>query len=1016
MKVKKLCLLFLVFCAVHWNMSAQTREISGQVNSTEDGSTLPGVSIYVKDGKAGTTTDIDGKYKLAVPDSVKTLVFSLVGMQTQEIKLGASNVIDVRMSPAASELKEVVVAALGIEKKARGVTYASQEISGKEVSEVKEVNMINSLAGKSAGVVITRGSGGVGSSSKVVLRGNKSIQGNNEVLYVIDGIPMNNAVGGQPASLFDGFDGGDAISNINPDDIESFNVLKGASAAALYGSQAANGVIIITTKKGKDGKAKVRVSNNTSFENAISLPQLQSTYGVEKDSANFWSPSWGASGKGTGANRVKDFFNTGVNTINSVSISNGNEKGSFFASYANTKASGIMPDNKLGKHNVNLRGSTTLMNDKLQLDASVKYVNQTIANRPSGGYYLNPLVGLYLFPSGKDFSQYNASSFETMDVNNQPVKNWFTGGFNESGVSFESPYWVVKRNTNSLVRNRTISAFSAQYSILDWLKVQGRLSLDRTTDKTEQKLYGGSDDKLVTANGEYSTQTANSNQVYTDLMVSANKKISEDLALIGALGTSMMTTKNNGTRLSSYTSLGNIIHSGLFYQNNFSAQNLKPGFDHREYETTQMNQAFFATAQVGYKNMLFVDFTARNEWASTLPNATKSPFFYPSIGLSYILTESIGASDALTFMKLRATYAKVGNALPFGVANANPPYQIKVDGTILNHSALPLGTLVPEMTKSTELGFDARLFKDHVSINFTYYNSLSTDQLFTITAPAGAGSEFYYVNGGDIRNKGFELVAAYKTGDISGFSWETAVNMSKNVNKVEKLSDKLETDEVVISSYTQTKIYQLVVKQGGSYGDMYGTVFDTDESGKIKKDANGRPLQKAGFDNYLGNPNPKLLLGWSNTFAYNNLYFKFLIDCRFGGQVMSSTEAMLDSYGLSQRSADARAAGKVTVKETDFDPKTFYSNAGGLSPVGEQYVYDATNVRMREMALGYKITTIKGLGELNFALVGRNMFFLMKKAPFDPDASLSAGNGLQGLNAFSLPTTRSLGFSVSLSF
>ncbi len=1013
MKVKKLYLLFLIFCSMHWSVSGQTREISGQVSSTEDGSSLPGVSVYTKSGKAATVTDVDGRYKISLADSVKSLVFALVGMETKEITIGASLVIDVKLSPVANNLNEVVVGALGVEKKARGLTYATQEISGKEISEVKEVNMINSLAGKSAGVLVTRGAGGVGSSSKVVLRGNKSIQGNNQVLYVIDGIPMNNAVGSQPATLYDAYDGGDAISNLNPDDIETINVLKGASAAALYGSQAANGVIVITTKKGKDGKAKIKYSNNTSFEQAMLVPEIQNKYGLTTP-GQAYSESWGAASSSASNAHVKDFFKTGVNNINSISISNGNDKSSFFLSYANTKASGIVPENKLDKHNVNFRGTTSLLNDKLQLDASIKYINQNIANRPTGGYYLNPLVGLYLFPVGMDFSKYGKNNFETFDASGYPVQNWLE--FPNEGYSAQNPYWIVNRNPNSLNRNRTISAFSAQYNVLSWLKVQARLNLDRTSDHSEQKLYASTDKILASKNGEYTSQRSNSNQVYSDFIVNMNKQLNEDISVLAAIGTSIMQTNNEGTRMSSYNALGNNIASGLFYQNNFSAQNFKPGFDHREFLTTQFTQAVFATAQLGYKNTVFLDVTARNEWASTIPDARKNPFFYPSVGLSYVLTENIQTNSVLSFAKLRTTYAAVGNALPFGSSNANPPYQIKPDGTILPVNALPLGNLVPEQTKSIEAGFDARFFKDHVSVNFTYYNLLSSNQLFTIIAPPGSGAQFYYINGGDIRNKGFELVAGYKTGDMNGFSWETNINTSRNTNQVIKLSDQLETDQVVVTDYTQTKIYQLVVKEGGSYGDMYGSAFERDGSGNIVKGANGKPVVAQGQDHFLGNPNPKLLMGWGNTLNYKGLAFKFLIDCRFGGKVISMTDAVLDQKGLSQRTADARDAGSITVGGTSFDPKTFYTSVGGVSPVSEQYVYDATNIRMREMSLGYTISTIKGLGDVTLSFVGRNLFFFVNKAPFDPDASLSAGNGLQGLHAFTMPTTRSYGFHLSLSF
>ena len=1027
--MKKLFSPYVLFltCILHWNVYGQSKEITGTVTSTEDGSTLPGVAVYVKGSTGGTATQIDGTYKIKVVDTDVALVFSMMGMQTQEVPIGSSLVIDVKLEPAKTNLKEIVVGALGIEKKARGLTYATQEIDAKEMTEVKEVNFVNSLSGKAAGVVVTRGAAGVGSSSKVILRGNKSIMGNNQALYVIDGIPMNNAIGGQPVDLYTTYDGGDAISNLNPDDIENVNILKGAAAAALYGSQAANGVIIVTTKKGKDG-AKINFSSSTTFENAIALPKIQNRYGLTPpDPAAPYKPtdyvdSWGGGGN-YAASPVKDFFKTGTNYINSISISDGNEHSSFFVSYANTKANGIVPENKLTKHNANLRGSTKLLNEKLTLDGSVKLVSQTVENRPNGGYYFNPLIGLYLFPTGKDYAQYDKDHYETYDIYGVPQQNWFTNIPND-GYSSQNPYWIINRNPNTLKRNRSISAFSAQYAITDWFKLQARVNYDRTADDYEHKIYATSDPIFTSKNGEFTKNAFNYSQVYSDFIASINKNLSETVTLQAAIGTSVTRNKNSSVSISSYLAANpgsllnpfTILRSGMYYPNYFSADNLKSGFYHGESEIEQLNQAVFATATLGLKNMLFLDLTGRNEWSSTIPNPRKNPFFYPSVGLSYVLTESIHPTDILSFAKLRATYAQVGNALPFGVANPNPPFSIKPDGVVNPTLAKPLGDLVPERTSSIEFGFDTRFFKDHLSINFTYYNSLTKDQLFTIIAPPGSGTQLYYVNGGDINNKGFELNASYRTSVKNGFYWETGVNASKNTNKVIKLSDKLDGDQVVISALSQTKIYQLVVKKDGSYGDMYGTIFKRDDAGNIVKDGKGKPVVATGQDHYLGNANPKLLLGWSNTFNYKGIALKLLIDGRFGGEVASVTDALLDSKGLSERTADARDANYITVGGTTFNPKDFYTVAGGSNPIGEQYIYDATNIRLREASLGYTFPKIKKVGTITFAVVGRNLFFILNKAPFDPDSSISAGNGLQGLHAFNMPTTRSIGFNLNLKF
>jgi len=1011
-KTKKLLGLFAFFLTLLFQQSglAQTREITGTVTSTEDASAIPGVSVLVKGTSIGTSTLADGTYKLQVPDTAKTLRFSFIGMIAQEIQLGSSNVVNVQLASDAEQLKDVVVTALGIQKKARSLTYSTQEVSGNELSEVKDVNMMNSLTGKSAGVVISKGGSGVGSSSKVVLRGNKSIMGNNEPLYVIDGVPMSPASGTQAVSLYDGFDAGDAISNLNPDDIESMNVLKGASAAALYGSAAANGVIIINTKKGVAGTAgssKINYSSTATFEKATGLPEIQGKYGQKIQNKS--SDSWGASGASANT-AAKDFFNTGANFINSIALSNGTEQTQFYISYANTKANGIIPTNELKKHNLNFRGTTKMLNDKLTLDAGINYINQNIANRPQVGFYLNPLVGLYLFPTGdsKGFASYETFEADTNKDGNMD-QNWqYMDGI---GYSSQNPYWVINRNTNSLKRNRYISAVSAQYSFTDWLKLQGRVTYDRSADVYEQKVYASTDKTIASANGEYTKQNLNLSQLYSDLILTLNKDLSTNVSLLGAVGASNVMNRNENLRFSSYSQ-----RTGLYYMNVFSLQNMKGDFDKIESLTKAQNQAFFATAQIGFNNSLFIDVTGRNEKASTLPQ-NKNSFFYPSLGASYILSDAIGTSDALSFLKLRASYSQVGNALPFGVADPNPPYGIANNGSIIPRNAIALGELIPERTSSFEFGFDSRFFKDHLTLDFTYYSATSKNQLFTILAPAGSGAKFYFVNGGDIKNSGIELVLGYKIISSEKFSWISSINMSKNKNEVLKLSEDLENDQVVITDYTQTKIYQTIVKTGGSYGDIWGTIYERDGSGNIKKDATTGAPVIAKKDTVLGNPNPKMLLGWSNSFKIQGLQFKFLVDARFGGNVVSYTDAILDAKGLSQRTATARDEGKVVIDGTTFDkPELFYTTIGNAA-LTEQYIYDATNIRMREISIGYTFTKIvKGVDRLTIALVGRNLFFISNKAPFDPEIAISSGNGLQGLNAFNLPSTRTLGFNVSIAF
>lgn len=983
--------------------------VTGQVTDAANNNIpIAGVNISEKGTTNGTITDANGNYSLTVSDSKAVLLFSFIGYIQREINVDGKSNVSITMTEDVTALGEIVVTALGIKKSARSLTYSTQQVNGDELTGDKQINMINSLAGKSAGVVITQSASGLGGSAKVLLRGNKSMLGNNQPLYVIDGIPMNNVIGSQPGDLYGGYDGGDAISNLNPDDIESLNILKGASAAALYGSTAANGVILITTKKGKAGIAKVMVSSTTTFENPIVLPKIQNTYGQEIEGVSI--SSWGAKSSKASNAHIKDFFNTGKNYINSISITNGNDVNQFYVSYANTTATGIVPNNSLDKNNLSFKGTSKMWKNKLTIDAGVDYMNQKVKNRPTGGFYWNPILSTYLFPVGDKFSQYK--TFEKPGA--PPQQNWpyLT---NESGLSSQNPYWIQNRNTNVLERNRLTSTVSANYSIFNWLKFQARMSYDRTTDDYEQDIYATSDNILTNNNGEMVMTNNLSSQMYTDYMLSLNKEI-DAFTINATLGESNTWSKSTALHLNTNVDInGSNIKIGLAVPNVFTMENMNPGVARWQSLQEAYSQALFATGQFGYKNMLFLDVTGRTEWSSTSTDPTK-PFFYPSAGLSYVLTETTGVNDILSFAKLRTSYSEVGNALP---ANTGGSYHFpNTEGGVFLPDVKAGEPLKPERTKSVEAGIDIRLLQNSVSMEFTFYNAVSGNQLFKIAAPAGFGAPFEYLMGGAIRNRGIEAVVGYKLPTIRGFSWESSVNMSANKNTVVSLSDKISSNYIVLNTTAQTKIYELDVPKGGSYGDFFGLGFKRDENGNIVKDATTGSVVRSDDNRiFLGNPNPKFLAGWSNTFKFKGLALKVLIDGRFGGKVVSLTQSLVDFKGLSQRSADARDNSAFTVGGTAFDARKFYSSVGGLNPVTEQYVYDATNIRMREMSLSYSIPKLfKGIDVLSVSLVGRNLFFFSNKAPFDPDMALTAGNTLQGLDAFGVPSTRSFGFTVNVSF
>jgi TonB-linked SusC/RagA family outer membrane protein len=826
---------------------------------------------------------------------------------------------------------------------------------------------------------------------------------------------MNNANGEQAGTLYQAFDGGDAISNLNPDDIESMNILKGASAAALYGSQAANGVILITTKSGKSGRTIVDFSSTTTFENAMMTPDIQGEYGQAKPGVSI--DSWGPKSASASNGHVDEFFRTGVNLINSLSVTSGDDKTQYFFSYANTTAKGITPENDLGKHNFNLRVSRQVY-EKLKIDAAANYISQKINNRPYSGFYFNPILNTYMFPVGDDFNKYK--EYEVFDKSrNMMVQNYpYIGA--PGGYTQQNPYWITNRNQNENLRNRFISRISAKYDIIEGLNAQVRLTYDRTDDRYEQRLYASTVDVLATKNGEYTLKNNMSSQLYTDFLLNYSKSFNENIDFNATLGANYVENVNRMSYQSSQIDLyGNVLSSaGLHYANVFSLDNMSGTFAKNESLMISRSQAVFATAQVGFKNTFFIDATGRSEWSSTLTDPSQ-PFFYPSVGLTYVLTETIEPTDFFSYAKFRGSYSQVGNALPFGVANMNPPRIILPDGSIKVPDASPLGELTPERTNSWEIGADLRFFNSTLTLDMTYYNALSSDQLFTINAPIGHGTKLAYINGGKIRNSGIELALGYKYINDSGdFTWEPSINFSKNVNTVEELSDELEGNEVVISSLDQTKIYQLKVKEGGSYGDMYGYKFQRDSNGNIMKDPNTGAPMRTDETEYIGNTNPDYMLGFNNRFNYKNFTLSFLIDGRFGGQVISMTEALLDGNGLSQRTADARNSSKFESGGTEFEPEAYYKSSGGINPIAEQYTYSATNIRLREASLGYSLPTdnIDWISKVSFSVIARNLFFFYKDAPYDPDLSMSAGNGLQGLDAFNAPSTRTIGFGLNVSF
>lgn len=990
------------------------------------GEAIIGANIIQQGTTNGTITDIDGNFTLEVPADAQ-LVVSYIGYKKVIIPVNGKTNFTIKMEDDALKLDAVVVTAMGIQKKASSLTYSTQQLNGDELTRSKDPNMINSLAGKTAGVQINK-TANLGGSAKVAIRGARSAfaSGNNQPLYVIDGVPMLNNSTESTSTVMGGDndgvnrDAGDGISNLNPDDIESMSILKGASAAALYGSQAANGVILITTKKGKAGLQRITFSSNLTVDHAIGLPELQNTYGRNEDGG---TASWGPKGNLTDYDNAGNYFGNGITAINSLSITTGNEKVQTYFSYANTTAKGIVDNNKLQKHNLSLHETASLFNDRLKLDGSATLMTQKIKNSPAtGGYYLNPLVTLYSFPRGVDMSPYK-DQFETFNADrNMMGQNWIHK--NDDGTISEwsqNPYWLRNRVLSTNRRYRALASISANLKVTDWLNIQARGNVDYVSDKFENKIYATTAPNITgkhngKENGRYVWSDNQEFQAYADLMAMVNKSFG-DFSLNAALGTSINMSKVNSLLLDSHL-------ASLYKPNVFTVPNIPmdtKAVANHTIDAKRTLQSVFATAQLGWKEMLYLDLTARNDWSSTLAytDSKSSGFFYPSVGMTWIISKTIPMPDWINFAKIRGSWAEVGNDLPLGITN--PVDIITAGGGINVNTVEQRGDLKPEISNSIEIGTEWRFFHDRFGIDFTWYQTNTKNQLLKMLNPAGSAYKYRYINAGKIRNQGFELTVDATPLMNDNFRWKTAFNMSANDNKIVSLHPEYTEFSYYDDGFNMA--YEMRIKEGGKLGDIYGNAFERDANGKIKIDEKtGKPMGNSGNKDLLGNANPDFLLGWSNTITYKDFSLYFLIDFRFGGDVMSLTQAELDATGVSKNSGEARDRGYVEYSGQRFDdPQIFYTSVGGRNGISEYYMYDATNIRMREISLSYSfpktlLEKTKFIQGLDVSLVGRNLFFFKKDAPFDPDAVLSVGNNNQGVDVFGMPTTRNIGFNLKFTF
>ncbi|NVK52463.1 MAG: SusC/RagA family TonB-linked outer membrane protein [Flavobacteriaceae bacterium] len=1025
-------LLFITFSLLlTTNSIAQEKSISGTVTSKSDGSALPGVSIVVQNTQRGTETDFDGKYNIKASVG-QVLTFSYIGMKTVNITVTTtSSTINVQLEDADNVLDEVVVTALGISREKKSLGYSVSDLKGSSVSLAKENNVVNSLSGKVAGVVITQSASGPAGGTRVVIRGNNSITGNNQPLYVVDGVPIDNSgngsANGSNTSEYSRFDLGTGISDINPDDIETISILKGPNAAALYGSRASNGVILITTKKGALGKGLgVSFTSSFSAQNPLLLPEYQNQYGRgvngnfpadlnQLKSAGSWGPKFDGSQQlyydGTQktyaaqSNNVKDFFRTGTSIINTVALSRSTEASSLRFSYSNSDIKSILPNSTVDRNNFNLRASSKLT-DKFSIDAKVTYFLQGAKNRASQG---TEGIMAYLYGLARNVNINDLKNYQDLSKGYNVIAPTASGG---------NPYWILFQDKNEDNRKRFTGFAKAQYDFNNKWKAFVRVGTDAVDLKTEGYNAVG---HHFNPKGTINYSNYNTSETNYDFLVMFNDNLNEDFNLSANFG-------------------GNALHATSQFSSISGADFKIPGkyfIANTDSEKLRVNQtelvekkvhSLYGSASLAYKGMVYVDITGRNDWSSALAAENRS-YFYSSASVSLLLNKVFDInSEKINFSKLRLSYANVGNDTdPHQIVNL---YNVAGNGylgntTVSSPNIKFSNSLKPESVTSTEVGFEVKALENRLFADFTYYTITSKDLIFDVPVDPATGFSHFRENIGEISNKGFEFMIGGTPIKTEGFRWDISANISGNKNKLNSL---IKGQDFFQFTSSNSGVIDVRAQVGEGFGDIYGTDWKRAPSGELLLTATGRP-QATSDRVKLGNYQPDFTGGVTNTVNYKDFTLNFLVDYRIGGQVYSGTDAALDASGVSTRSLKYREGG-VTLNGVWDDNGTLKPNTtnitaeqywSSVSGIASEYVYDQTNVRLREVSLSYKIPAnfLKKsfISSASLSLTGRNLFFLYKKSKnFDPESSYSTSNFAQGVLYYNLPTTKSVGLSLNIKF
>ncbi len=1007
----------------------QKKKITGIIVD-ETGEPLTGATISIEGTTEGTFSDFDGKFTLdAAVNDVLNATF--MGYNVEIITVSNQDHYDIKMTPVTRELEAVVVTALGIKRSQKSLSYNAQEVKQDDITRVKDANFINSINGKVAGVTINSSSSGVGGASKVVMRGVKSIDQSNNAMYVIDGIPTFSTtnIGDGDDREFGSRGTSEGIADLNPEDIESLTVLNGAAAAALYGSNAANGVIVITTKKGKAGKTSVTFSQNTEFLSPFVLPKFQNSYGTGSGGMNTINTdlSWGSklnAGNSMGYDPKSDYFRTGVVTTETVTLSTGTEHNQTFASVGAVNSEGIIHNNTYDRYNFSIRNTSSMLNDKIKLDLGANYIKQKDTNMTNQGVYQNPLVTAYLFPRGGDWN--DVKMYEEWNTTRSIYTQRWDYGID--AYTGQNPYWINYRNLRQNTKDRYMLNASLGYDILDWLNISGRIRTDYSQTRYTEKLFATTNTTLTegSTTGYYGERSTRERQTYADVLANINKSLTNELTFTANIGASISDIMQNYVEVRGPLMDGTYDGAipNVFNVMQIDRNKLTPYQDKYQDQT----QSVFASTEFGYKGAYYLTLTGRYDWPSQLagPQSTKSGFFYPSVGTSFILSEIFSLPQQLEYIKLRASFASVGLPFTRHLALKYNSWSEPLLGYKPNYDHYPIAFLDPQKTDSWELGITARFLKDF-KFDISLYHAKTYNQVFNANLSASSGYENYYVQSGSVLNKGIELSLGYEN-MFGNVRWSTNYTFTTNSNKIKELANNWVNpatgEEYPIETLTLKALgdTRFILKKGGTLGDLYSlSDLQKDSKGNIYVNEKGEITKISIADNpiKLGSVLPKANMSWRNDFSWKNFNFGFMVSARLGGIVYSTTQAILDSQGVSEASARARDNGGVLINGTDLiDAETWYSAIGTSSNVAQYYTYNATNVRLQEVSFGYFFPKSKlyGIADVTVSLIGRNILMIYNKAPFDPEAVASVGNNYQGIDYFMMPSNRSIGFNVKLGF